>query len=221
MTRYGSSAGLAAAPGALRYGVLGALGVLVAAAVVFYATQNTGARIGGEIAPQKMLWLLHAVFLWLVLPLAIACDARADRGIRAVFLALFVLMALRGAIEMWMLYVSHNWSPWYGIAHDLLCLSVLLVGLQRALRLRAGAAATDRWLLVHLAVTAAAFLPEIYFAHYMAENFNTAGEAAIYFVPDDPRHATVLRVTTGAVAALSLYLPVFLWRWLGDCGRRA
>lgn len=196
------------------------LALLAGAALAFYFTQNGSGRIGGEIAPQKMLWLLHAVILWLVLPLAIALDRRADPGLRLTFVALFVLMALRGLIEMWMLYVSRNWSPWYGIAHDSLCLLVLGAGFVRAAAVgRQGR--VNGWLYAHLAITAAAFVPEIYFAHYMAAHFNTAGEAAIYFVPDDPRHRQVLLVTAAVVSFLTAYLPVFIWGWLfGSSGSK-
>lgn len=207
--------------GTLRIGVLVCLALLGAAAVAFYRTQNGGGRVGGEIAPQKMLWLLYAVILWIVLPLAIALDRRAHPALKSAFLALFALMALRGGIEMWMLYVSRNWSPWYGIAHDVLCVLVLGVGLVRSATQRAYRGRCISWLYVHLAVTAAAFLPEIYFAHFMATHFNTAGEAAIYFVPDDPQYREVLRVTSILVLALTVYLPVFLWGWLfGSAGSK-
>jgi hypothetical protein len=63
-------------------------------------------------------------------------------------------------------------------------------------------------------MTALAFVPEIYFAWYMQAHFTNQGEAAIYFVPDDPAHAYALNVTAAAVVCSSGYLAYFLYRWL-------
>jgi hypothetical protein len=148
-------------------------------------------------------------------------DARASARMRSAFCALFGLMSLRAVVEAWMLYVAHNWSPWYGIGHDVLCALVLGIWIVRVARGADGHRRVDAWLGLHLVVTALAFVPEIYFAHYMLAHFNTAGEGAIYFVPDDPRHGEVLRVTWGVVSFLTVYLPVFLWGWLfGAAGSR-
>lgn len=187
------------------------LGVLVAATVAFYWVQNRFHPVGGEISVPKLLWLCYAIALWVVLPALLAADRRISAKLRHAFAALLVFMLARGAAELWMLYVALNWSPWYGVAHDLACVVLL-----SALGLRAGRPPSplDRVALVHLAVTAAAFLPEMYFAWYMQANFTTRGEHAIYFVPDDPRYGEVLRVTAAVVVSLSLYFPLFLLRWL-------
>jgi len=194
--------------------VLLSLAALGVAAGVFYGTQNAAGRIGGAISPQKMMWLVYALALWGVIPLAIALDRRGSVCLRQAFGALFALMLLRAPVELWMLYVSRNWSPWYGIAHDLVCTGVLLIFMLQAWRGRLWRTAPNGWLAVHLAVTTAAFAAEIYFAHYMTRHFVTAGDAAIYFVPADARYSEVLRVTAVVVVGLSLYLPLFLWGWL-------
>jgi hypothetical protein len=72
----------------------------------------------------------------------------------------------------------------------------------------------ERLMLLHLGVSALMFAPEIYFAWYMQAHFNTRGESAVYFVPDDPAYLTVLRVTTAVDVLLAIYLPAFLLRWL-------
>lgn len=185
-----------------------------ACGIAFFLTQNGSGRIGGEMAPQKMLWLFYAIVLWLVLPGAVVFDRRASTSIRGAYQALFALMVLRAIVECWMLYVSRNWSPWYGIGHDVACMFVVLAGLVRVARSDGVRSGVDRWLYVHLVVTLLAFVPEIHFAHYMVRNFNTAGEAAIYFVPDDAKHREVLGVTSAVVMGLTLYLPVFMWGWL-------
>jgi hypothetical protein len=201
--------------------VVSLLAAFAAAAIGFYFTQNASGRIGGEMAAQKMLWLYYAIVLWLLLPGAVLFDARASSQVRAAYAALFALMSLRAVVEAWMLYVSHNWSPWYGIGHDVACVLVVGFGAVQVARVGGIRSRVDRWLYAHLVVTVLAFVPEVYFAHYMLANFNTAGEAAIYFVPDDPAHREVLRVTWAVVAFFTLYLPVFFWGWiLGAAGSR-
>ena len=176
-----------------------------AAAMAFWWAQNTLQPVGGAMAPQKALWLATAVLLWLILPAFIAADARAHALVRRAFGVLLVLMAARGLIELPMLYVFHNWSPWYGIAHDLVCMAALLWYFPRI-------PATPPW-KAHTAMTAAAFVPEIYFAWYMQAYFHTQGGDAIYFVPDDPAHALALNITTGAVVCFGAWICFFLARW--------
>jgi hypothetical protein len=187
------------------------LAVLVVATVAFYWAQNRFRPVGGEISVPKLLWLSYAIALWVVVPALLTADGRISGRLRQAFAALVVFVLVRGVAELWMLYVSLNWSPWYGIAHDCACMTLLAALALRAERPRSP---IDRIASVHLAVTAAAFVPEMYFAWYMQAHFTTSGEHAIYFVPDDPRYSEVLRVTTVVVVSLSLYFPFFLFRWL-------
>lgn len=201
--------------------VLASVALLIVSALVFYVFQNRYAPVGGSIAPSKLAWLAFAILFWIVLPAFLALDRRVPDALRQAFAVLFVLMAARGVVELWMLYVTLGWSPWYGIAHDVVCVAAIAVCAIRAQRRGAYARPPGGWVGVHLAVTAAMFLPEIYFAHYMVTNFATTGEGAIYFVPGDPRHRTVLQVTATAAGLLAVYAPVFLWRWLVGTPDRA
>lgn len=192
---------------------------LVAGALLFYWAQNHFRPVGGDISWPKLFWLLYAVLLWLALPVLIAADPRLSASWRRPFAVLAALMLARGVAELWMLYVALNWSPWYGIGHDIVCMTMLVVFIVKL----SGSArhATERTAFVHAIVTAAMFLPEMYFAWYMQAHFTTMGDDAVYFVPDDPRYRDVLRVTTAVVLFLSAYLPVFLFRWLHGTPDRA
>jgi hypothetical protein len=198
--------------------VWGALGGLLAAATAFYWLQNDYRPVGGAISWPKLVWLAYAILLWFLLPVLACADPRLDARWRRPFLALFLLMLARGLVEGWMLYVALNWSPWYGIGHDLACAAVL-VGYALLLRRRA-TSRLERLMLLHLSVTALMFVPEIYFAWYMQAHFDTQGADAVYFVPDDPAYAVVLRVTKVTIAFLTLYLPFFLYQWLHGAPER-
>lgn len=205
-----------ASESALRRATWAALGLTAAAAATFYVAQNTLRPIGGEIALVKLLWLAGAVLLWGVLPPLLAADARLGPSLRRAFAALCALMLARAAIEGWMLYVSLTWSPWYGIAHNVLCVVVLLVFAVRI----APRNGLERVARRHLAVSAAFFVPETYFAGYMLSNFDTRGEAAVYFVPAGASHARVLLLTAIIVVCLIGYLAIFLRRWLVASGNQ-
>jgi hypothetical protein len=189
-----------------------------AGALLFFWIQNTFRPVGGDISWAKLFWLMYAMLFWLVLPALLAADPRVDWPWRRPFAALAILMLVRGVIELWMLYVALNWSPWYGIGHDIACMATL-AALGWPLRVH-HASRLERTVLAHLIVTTAIFLPEMYFAWYMQAHFATAGKSAIYFVPDDPRYSDVLTVTTAVVVFLSAYLPVFLFRWLHGASDR-
>jgi hypothetical protein len=202
----------------LRRVALTAVATTALITAVFFVVQNRLAPVGGEVAFVKAVWLGLAMLFWLVLPALIAADSRLDAAIKRPFQLLLALMALRGGAELVMLYALKNWSPSYGIAHDLLCLGVLSAWAIDQ-RWRGGASTQgglNRTLRVHVFVTAALFLPEMYYAAYMQAHFTTAGAAAVYFVPDDGRHRVVLAVTAAVDTLAAAWLGYFLYAWLND-----
>ena len=205
MWNFGSERQLAAA-------AWSSVAALLVAAFAFFWFQNQYKPVGGDISWAKLFWLMYAVLIWFALPVLLAADPRLSPFWRRPFAALALLMLARGLVEMWMLYVTLNWSPWYGIGHDIACMATLAI-LAWPLR-KHRTHAVERTVFMHLIVTTVIFLPEIYFAWYMQAHFTTTGNSAVYFVPDDPRYSDVLTVTTAVVVFLSAYLPLFLYRWL-------
>jgi hypothetical protein len=194
---------------------------LVASGYGFRLLQNQFGVIGGVISLPKLVWLGLALLFWLALPVLIVADVRTPPKIRRAFAWLLALMGARAAIEFVMLYITKNWSPLYGMGHDVICLCALIVCLSRAwLAGEPGSGPVARTLFVHGIVTSLMFIPEIWFAWYMHANFNTQGGQAIYFVPDTELHRQVLRVTSWVVLALIAYLPLFLGYWLHAPARR-
>ena len=199
----------------LRYAAICSLLALTLAAACFYLAQNRFGIIGGEIAFSKAAWLAIAVLFWLILPGLICLDARVAPAIRRPYSLLLLLMGVRAVLELPMLYWLKNWSPLYGIAHDVLCIGVLLWS-AFVLTARNGGEPDPlaRLLVSHLWVSGLLFLAEIYFAWFMWMHFDTKGGAAIYYVPDDPKFAVVLLATGVVDVCAVLYLIVFLPRWL-------
>ena len=183
---------------------------LYAAALLFWWMQNTLHLVGGAVALQKALWLATALILWLILPMFIALDSRLHGFVRSAFALLLTLMAARGMAELPMLYLWHNWSPWYGITHDAACMLALAWAYLRVAMTPVNG--KPLW-LTHIGATFAAFVPEIYFAWYMQAHFHNQGGNAIYYVPDDPAHVLALNITTTAVVCFGAWIFLFLYRW--------
>ncbi|RKH24712.1 hypothetical protein D7X75_31480, partial [Corallococcus sp. CA031C] len=99
------------------------------AAAFFRHRQNARGGRGGRISGPKLAWLLYAIFLWFLVCPVVAMDASVPFEARIVLGAFAVSMWLRGAAELYMLYVSRNWRPPYGVGHDLGCIALVGAGL--------------------------------------------------------------------------------------------
>lgn len=176
----------------------------------FYYLQNNSGRIGGEIALSKMVWLTYAILFWIGLPLLISLNSHVLARLKTAFIFLLVSMLLRGLVELWMLYFSKNWSPVYGIMHDVFCILGLGFFLWRAWETTdLSANSPSRIWFIHGIISTLIFIPEIYYAWYMYNNFNTVGGNAIYFVPNILLHNQVLFITASVNVLLTIYLVLF------------
>lgn len=95
------------------------------AALLFYVVQNRGWLEGGNIALPKLLWLAYAILFWFCLPALIVLDTRTPAVWRRIYAIFLVNMLLRAALELFMMYVTNSWSPYYGIGHDLFTILLL------------------------------------------------------------------------------------------------
>ncbi len=191
----------------LRRLFLVSLGLLALAGLVFYDRQNGAGAIGGGIALPKVLWLASAILFWFVLPLLFLLDRRL-RITHSAYGMFLGNMLLRAGIELWMMYVTHNWHPYYGIGHDLFSLALCL-WLARRIPHTAPLARLQRGFFL---VAAAMFLVETFFAGYLLIHLYSTGP--VYFVADDAGHAPVLRLTWAAVFLLVVYLLGLVRGWL-------
>lgn len=184
--------------------IVWALGALVVLAVLFSYGQNRLGFTGGRIALPKLLWLVTAIWAWYVQPLLLWADSRVQGVERQGLLGLILLMGVRAVVEGVMLYGTHNWNPMYGVLFNLLAMLWLGLGAWRGRGL----------LAAHMLALALMFVPECGFALYMKSQFVTAGDAPIYFVPDDPRYQIIFQFTWAAVAAAWAWQFYFLRYWL-------
>ncbi len=190
--------------GKLRLSYLLFIGVLVATAFGFFIVQNLNLLPGGDVAFCKVLWLLFAIIFWLVTPSWLAFDKALSAPDRLAMRLFALNMWLRALIELYMMYVTVNWHPYYGIGHDLFSVAVLLIALLRF--------QLSPWIKLYHQVLVAMFLLETYFAWYMLHN--VIADEPVYYVPQDSQHSFVFDLTWAAVVVLLVYKIVFLQRWL-------
>lgn len=185
----------------------------------FYVVQNVQRAIGGPITVQKALWLGYAVGSWFLVPIALLLAPGLDRALVTILICHLASWWLRGPIELVMIYKTLNWSPVYGISHDLAHLA-LLVSL--------GAATTGdvAWnqpinaiVGLYLAVTVCALVVEVAFAALFRRARGTApGADLIYFASDDPAYRFINRLTLVTVIVVyghfAFQLGWLYWLWL-------
>jgi|SRR6218665_512735 len=164
------------------------VGLCVLAGVLFWRQQNVKKAQGGRISPPKMAWLLYAVFVWFLLCPLVASDAGVHPHLRLVLGGFAAFMWARGAVEMYMLYVTRNWRPPYGITHDVLSLALVLGGLGfYAVRRDAPPSPLDVWTLCLLALVTVTLVIEVLYAalFFHAVEGQTTGEDGIWFADEE------------------------------------
>jgi hypothetical protein len=201
-------------------------------ALVFYVRQNAGLQTGGAISPPKMLWLTYALAAWFVMPFFLSQDRRLTPSVRKVFGWFWLLMLLRGAAELLLLYLVGHWNPLYGISHDVLCILAIVL-------LRRGLSPSDqvnRRALRFSGSLVAGLVAEAAFAGMFYQT--KSHETAVYFASAGTEWGYINLVTWVVlvfaypdllVTLVGLYFPGFVWetpwplRWarlavaLGTC----
>lgn len=183
-------------------------------ALWLFRRQNHPGRIGGPIALSKAFWLHYTLYTWFFfVPYALLKYGYIPAGDRALWWLLTVSMWTRGVVELYMLFVSKNWTPVIGISHDFLTLAAMLVGY--SLGERAGwsdqpGICAFTWSLI------ASLVAEIHHAvsFYQLMKGRTQGSDGLWYAhKGDPRFVRILRVTTAGNIGLYATLAYFIWTW--------
>ncbi|NRD67988.1 hypothetical protein HRD49_40285 [Corallococcus exiguus] len=194
-----------------------ALLACASAAVVFRRRQNAQGGRGGRISGPKMAWLLYAVFLWFLVCPLVALDASVPMEARVVLGAFAVSMWLRGAAELYMLYVSRNWRPPYGVGHDLGCIALVGAGLVYTGEKWAGVLdGRDVWSLALVGLVLVSLLVEVAYAalFHQAVEGRTTGEDGVWFA--DAEQARFKRINRLTLALnVPLYGALAVWLMMG------
>ncbi|MBN8229901.1 hypothetical protein JYK02_20525 [Corallococcus macrosporus] len=194
-----------------------ALLVCAGAAVAFRHRQNGQGAQGGRISGPKLAWLLYAVFLWFLVCPLVALDAAVPVEARIVLGAFAVSMWLRGAAELYMLYVSRNWRPPYGVGHDLGCIALVGAGLAYTGERWAGVLdGRDVWALALVGLVLVSLVVEVAYAalFHQAVEGRTTGEDGVWFA--DAEQARFRRINRLTLALnVPLYGALAVWLVFG------
>jgi hypothetical protein len=183
------------APSRRRPSLAVALAVLAMAALVFQHRQNVAGGIGGPISLPKLLWLTYALAAWFVLPYYFWRAGALSPGLRRVFGLHLSSFILRGAVELWLIFVLVAWIPPYGIAHDVFDILLITAALRAVPTAASAAERAARRFLTSIRI---ALCCEIAFAWL----FHQAVDArtGIYFASSDPMWIFINRCTWAALA---------------------
>lgn len=189
--------------------------VVVALGLAFLHRQNRRGGLGGRISRPKILWLLYAVYFWFVVCPVLALDPAVPPPMRLILGAFAAGMWLRGVAEMVMLYVTKNWRPPYGVAHDVFSMVVVVIGLLHYRDQWGKLQGTlPLWTFTLILVLLASLAIETYYAaaFFRAVEGRTTGEDGIWFADeDDARFRRINRITTAFNVPLYAFLLAYLF----------
>ena len=179
--------------------IVALLGLAALLGFLFWRKQNVQRSRGGRISPPKLAWLFYAIFLWFLLCPLVALDRAVHPDLRGVLGAFGACMWVRGMAELYMLYVSFNWKPPYGIGHDVLCILLILGGLSWYQVHRTGPLSpVDMWALSLVALVLVSLFVEVMYAtlFFQAVEGHTTGEEGIWFADEEQaRFRRINRIT--------------------------
>ncbi len=175
----------------------------------FHYNQNILRKKGGPIGFPKLYWLSWTIFIWFLLPVPLFLWQEMPMGLWAPYMFIALSFWIRGIIEMYMLYVAHNWIPPYGMTHDLVTFFCALFFCFKY----------DSWSmeivpLLFISTILISLLVETYyaFAFYQIMKGKTTGEDGEWFAHwGDPKYTRILIITSIGNWLLTLgVLPYFI-----------
>ena len=181
--------------------------LLVLVALYFRKKQNTENEVGGQISLPKSLWLAYTIGTWFFLPI-IFLFWPIDTGMKYVYIFHLVSFWIRGPLELVMIYKWFNWSPKYGIAHDLFHFVGLIILFKTLWPLEISRVTLMSMVFMYSLIISVGF--EIIFACWF---YKIRGEEKhkIYFASNDPEWKYVNMLTYFAVFICYGLLVVNAW----------
>lgn len=194
------------------YAHVGAVLVTSAGSAAFGWNQNRGEVVGGPIHWSKVAWLNLTVLHFIVLPLLWWLRADASPPVRRALRLLGLQFAVRGAVELPMIYLTRWWKCGYGISHDALVFA--LMG-RELLRSRGELSlARDPAGIAQCALSMSLLAVEGCFARMFRSVQDPS--TGIYFADDSPKFRRVIRATRTVVFVAYPLTFLLLWASRGS-----
>lgn len=181
--------------------------------VVMHRRQNQPGKLGGPICLSKAFWLHYTLYTWFFLvPYILWHFPAAPLGHRAVWWTLTGSMWARGLSELYMLFVSRNWTPIIGISHDIATFAMMGV----ALGVAGWPVGSEVAMMIYTASLFLSIAVETHHAHsfFKIMKGRTGGDEAMWYAHEgDPRFRTIILTTTVFNWILYGALAVFYVRY--------
>lgn len=190
--------------------------LVVTMLALFYRKKQSSPNpwTGGPISWPKSFWLSYTIQTWFFLPFVFFIPSDVQSFLKVIIGFHLVSWWTRGLLELVMIYKWLNWSPRYGISHDvfhILGLSALLYFFRAEIPLVAfgthGFIVLAYIYMLFLTTTA-----EITFAMLFLK-LRTLQEKMenVYFASDDPKWIFVNRYTLAIV--ILAFIHLFFQSW--------
>lgn len=183
--------------------------VLVSACAYYYKKKQNGPNpmTGGPISTPKAFWLAYTVTTWFFLPLLFIFSAEIITPIKYIIAFHLLSWWARGPLELVMIYKWFNWSPRYGISHDLFHIAGLIILYFINREHYQNLTPLNNIALAFICITIFATAAEISFAYLFLKARSEAEEKDnIYFASDDPKWIFINRLTLTVVCAVMSHL---------------
>jgi hypothetical protein len=182
---------------------------------LMFKRQNKKGSLGGPICKAKGFWLYYTIINWfIILPYAIYQLPLAPESYQMVWIALSLSMWIRGIIEMYMLFVSKNWTPIIGISHDIFTFIIMMIAFFYG---NSSNITPEPILSFYTFSLFVSIIVETYYAYsfYQIMKGRTQGEDGLWYAhEEDPRFKKIILVTTIFNYFLYLALVLFLFKYL-------
>ncbi len=174
--------------------------LVVVSLAIFYRKKQSSNNpwTGGPISWPKAFWLSYTIQTWFFLPFVFLFHPATPTFLKVIVAFHLISWWVRGLLEMVMIYKWLNWSPRYGISHDLFHLigcSALLFNFRHELTtLSMGAEAF--LVAIYLFILFISTTAEISFAFlFLRLRSIQEKNENVYFASDDPKWLFVNRYT--------------------------
>ncbi len=178
---------------------------------VFYRRKQNGMNpwTGGPISWPKSFWLSYTVQTWFFLPILFMFHSDTAHFLKIIIGFHLLSWWIRGSLELVMIYKWFNWSPRYGISHDLFhligCFLLLNHFRDEFALLQFG---TQSFVVaIYVGMIFVSTIAEVAFA-FLFLQMRTVQELRdnVYFASDDPKWVFVNRITLLVVVIVFTHL---------------
>ncbi len=188
-----------------------------ALAFFFHRKQNSQkAWTGGPISWPKSFWLAYTTTTWFLFPFAFLLHPDFAPALVPFFVVHLLSWWIRGPLELVMIYKWLNWSPRYGISHDVFHICACSTALFWSGLSFQAQTPFNKLGFIFATMVIFSTAAEILFAGLFLKFRSQQEESEnIYFASDDPKWIFINRVTRIVVILVMAHLifqSFFIWR---------